>query len=100
MFAATLRSARRSEGVFQLGLAARGVNSPCEKIVAPSKDTERKPHLDGAKIKIVWKVVQCNRRRPSRAFNATAVIFSKFRGVPLLPMTVAIAANEKPKYLI
>jgi len=81
LFATTLRRARRGAGVFQLRLAARGVDSPSEKIVAPFEDTERKPYLDDAEIKIVWKVVQCSRRRPGRAFNAAPVIWLQVSGV-------------------
>lgn len=35
-----------------------GVDSPCEKIAAPSKDTERKRWLDDAEIKVVWKAAE------------------------------------------
>jgi hypothetical protein len=79
------------------------VELPCEKIAAPSEGTERKPYLGAAEIKIVWKVVQCSRRRPvpwSCTRRDTGYLASSFGAISLLPMTVAIAANETSKYLI
>ena len=68
--AAQLTTYKVARAFFNWAAPRAGVESPCEKIAAPSKNNERKRYLDDDEIRVVWKAADTARGCARRSGQA------------------------------